>query len=353
MSIKRYGKSSSALLNQKKSFFKDNEVHLAKQQKVARVYIKQPQRNNCKNCNNVLQEATDFVKDGIGYIICERCDHLNGRHEDTTEFCKTLYTKAKGKEYAHNYNSIDKESYEYRTTSIYLPKAEFLITSLKTCDENPYELNFLDFGSGSGYFVSALKKMGLKNVKGTEVSIHQTSFGNEMIGEELLHTHNIDETLETIRNSSSEVLSMIGVLEHVQNPREVLNEIRNNKKINYLYISVPTFSLSVFLEQTAPDIFHRQLHGGHTHLYTKKSLEFLAAEFGFNIMAEWWFGADIVDLFRQVTITLEKTDASTKTKDKFNKEFIPIIDALQLELDKKQFSSEVHMLFKKNMDNVN
>ena len=35
------------------------------------------------------------------------------------------------------------------------------------------------------------------------------------------------------------------------------------------------FSLSVFLEILSPEVFHRVLHGGHTHLYTEESIDFL------------------------------------------------------------------------------
>ena len=48
------------------------------------------------------------------------------------------------------------------------------------------------------------------------------------------------------------------------------------KTTNYLFISVPTFSFSVFLENANQDIFPRQLSGGHTHLYTEESLNYLA-----------------------------------------------------------------------------
>ncbi|MCH2022912.1 MAG: class I SAM-dependent methyltransferase [Saprospiraceae bacterium] len=347
MSIKRYGKSSSALLNQKTSFFAENEKHLKNQRRIAEIYVKQPKRTNCKNCNKELGTVTDLVKDGVDYIVCDYCEHLNGIYEDTSDFCNAMYTNDSGEEYAANYQSADVDSYNYRTSSIYLPKANFLYTSLQSNKLKPNNLEYLDFGAGSGYFVAALKKAGLQNVNGTEVSEHQVNFGNAMIGENVLRTHNIEDTNKTIRESTAQVISMIGVLEHVQKPREVLEEIKKNDHIKYLYISVPTFSLSVYLEQLSPDVFHRQLHGGHTHLYTEKSLQHLSKEFGFEIMAEWWFGADAVDLFRHVAVTLEKTNASTKLQNKWKKDFIPIIDAVQIEIDKKHYSSEVHMLFKK------
>ena len=97
----------------------------------------------------------------------------------------------------------------------------------------------------------------------------------------------------------------------------------------------------------SPDIFHRHLSGAHTHLYTDKSLNYLADEFGLRIIGEWWFGSDIVDLFRHLKVTMSKSNTSEKTSNMFSENFIPLIDSLQLELDKKRSSSEVHILFQK------
>lgn len=270
ISTKRYGKSSSSLLNQKISFFEENEQYVKKQRKVALIYKKQPKRTNCKNCNNkIASSSVDFIKDGIGYVICNCCSHLNGIYEDSDKFCKAVYTTDSGKDYAENYKSEDIDSYNYRVASIYFPKAEFLHTSLLNNNINPFDLKYFDFGAGSGYFIAALKKIGLKNVSGTDISKFQVNFGNAMLGENALNIHNIKDTAIMLRETESQVISMIGVLEHLQHPREVLRELKHNNNVKFLYISVPIFSLSVYLEILSPEVFHRQLHGGHTHLYTR------------------------------------------------------------------------------------
>jgi len=347
MTKKRFGKSSASLLNQKKSFFSENKHHVKKQRKIAQLYKKQPKRICCVNCNKKLRLIPDFVKDSIGYIICENCHHLNGEYEKTDELCDALYAENSGEEYAENYHSKDVEAYNYRTASIYIPKAEFLHTSLKEKNINPHDLDYFDFGAGSGYFVSALKKIGLKNLTGTDVSKYQVEFGNAMIGENILSTHTVEETTSIIRNISSKVVSMVDVLEHLKSPRDVLLELKNNKHVDFLFVSVPTFSLSVYLEMISPDVFHRQLDGDHTHLFTKKSLSYLFKDFSFDILAEWWFGTDIVDLFRHISVLMEKIQCSKKLMDLWKKDFIPIIDGMQLEIDKNQFSSQVHMILKR------
>jgi len=348
MKIKQYGKPSGSLIKQKQSFFKDNNKHIKAQIKISDIYTKQPIRKNCKNCNKKLKDEFDFIKDNIKYKICEVCTHLNGAYEDTDEFCNAIYAGDEGKDYAQNYKEVDIEDFEYRLSSIYIPKAEFLYTSLKNDNVNPHDMKYLDFGSGSGYFIGALNKIGLKNISGTEVSKYQVDFGNKMIGSDYLSVHKLSDTNNFLQEVDADVISLIGVLEHLQDPHSAIQHIKKNSRIKYLYISVPLFSLSVFIEMLSTDIYQRHLHGGHTHLYTKKSLEYLAKEFNFDILSEWWFGTDIVDLYRHIFVDIENKKCSDVLIDSFKEMFFPLIDSMQLELDKKHASSEVHLLLKKN-----
>jgi len=345
--FKQYGKTSASLIVQKKSFFKDNKSHIKKQKKIADVYIKQPLRIACKNCGTLLGSEVDFIKDDIGYKICKLCTHLNGAYDDTDEFCNEVYAESDGQEeYAKNYVAGNINDFNYRVSSIYIPKAEFLYTALVNKHENPHELSYLDFGAGAGFFVDALRKVGLKNVSGSEVSKCQVEYGNKMMGVNILSEHEMDDTKNLLAETDADIVSLIGVLEHLQNPRMALESIRSNSRIKYIYISVPIFSLTVFLEMISPNVYHRQLHGGHTHLYTEKSLRYLAEEFGFDIVSEWWFGADVVDLYRHIYVHMEENKFSKNLMNTFTEMIVPVIDATQLEIDKKHVSSEVHMLLK-------
>lgn len=350
MKIEQYGKTSASLIMQKQSFFDENEKHVNKQRDIAKIYTKQPLRTKCKNCSKPLNLKFDFTKDGIEYKICNSCSHLNGAYEDTDEFCEMVYTGDDGKAYAQNYEVESIEDYNRRVSSIYLPKAEFLYTSIINDGIRPNDLKYLDFGTGSGYFIAALKKIGLTNIFGSEVSKCQVDFGNRMIGANALSVHEISNTNGVLENADANVLSMIGVLEHLQNPREVLDAIKNNANISYLYISVPLFSLSVYLEMAFPNVFHRQLHGGHTHLYTEESLHNMCDEFGFDIVSQWWFGTDVVDLYRNLYVTMENTQVSSELINTFKEMMLPVMDSMQLELDKKHCSSEVHLLLKKKQE---
>lgn len=344
--LKQFGKPSFALLMQKNSFFEENELHVKKQREIAKLYTAQLLRKDCKNCGKELNVEPDFVKDSIPYKVCQTCTHLNGAHEDTREFCEKVYQQ-EDTSYAQNYSIETTEDYEYRTASIYFPKAEFLYTCLKKENVNPHKLSYFDYGAGSGYFVAALTKLGLGKVTGSDVSEAQVKMANNMIAPPRLTRHDIDDGHQELEKTKSDVVSMIGVLEHLQTPREALVKINSNPNIKYVFLSLPTFSLSVYLEMLDDNVFHRQLHGGHTHLYTEKSIDYMCKEFGFEVIGQWWFGTDMVDLYRQIYVKLECANASESIKNDFKTRLAKFLDQSQLELDKVNESSEVHILLRK------
>jgi|SaaInlStandDraft_6_1057023.scaffolds.fasta_scaffold31311_2 2-polyprenyl-3-methyl-5-hydroxy-6-metoxy-1,4-benzoquinol methylase len=349
--IVKYGKSSQALIAIKEDFFKNNDEMLSKGKTINKFYSQQSVRSKCKNCDYDLKEVS-FSKLNVNYTICKNCGHLNGMHEDTDLFCKKIYTDNKGIDYSEVYDSKGVNEYNRRVRDVYIPKAQFLFDSLIEFDDMPQKLKYADFGAGSGYFVSALRQIGLDDVIGYEPSEQQVLHGNKLIGKDLLQQTSLEDTIVKIKAIDSDVLSMIGVLEHVQNPREILTAISQNKNIKYLYISVPLFSVTVFFEMIFPNIMNRQLSGAHTHLYTESSLKYMAKEFDLDIVASWWFGTDMVDLFRSVAVSLEKNSGTNKMETAWKELFSPMIDPLQLSLDKKHMSSEVHMIFKVNSNYV-
>lgn len=115
-----------------------------------------------------------------------------------------------------------------------------------------------------------------------------------------------------------------------------------------MFVSLPLFSFSVFFELVNQDRFNRQLSEGHTHLYSKESIDYFCKELGFNILGEWYFGTDIVDLFRFNYIKMKQLNVSDSAIVYFRQQIIPIIDQLQSTMDKTKFCSEVHLLIKTN-----
>ncbi len=339
----RFGKSSEALLQHKQAFFAENQSLLAEGLRISEIYTAQPRRKVCKVCLSEIGPVV-FTKQGIDYHICENCGHLNGSHEDTDDFCAALYTEDSGKNYAKNYSAADREAYHRRVEDIYLAKVEFLRDGLTGSGAEPNALRFSDFGAGSGYFVAAMRRLGWREAVGYEVSGTQVELANEMIGDEAVLRHKLDETMGLARETEADVISMIGVLEHLQKPREVLAAIQANENVRFLYISVPLFSPCVYFELIFPQVFQRQLTAGHTHLFTNSSLDWICSEFGMTRVAEWWFGTDMVDLLRSVSVELARQGDGDGMGERWLETFGPAIDDLQIALDRRKLSSEVHML---------
>lgn len=147
-----------------------------------------------------------------------------------------------------------------------------------------------------------------------------------------------------MRGTDRQVLVAIGVLEHVYNMREIFSSIKQNLNIEYLYFSVPLFSLSVFFEMMFSDVYNRQLGGSHTHLFTFESINNMNKEFNFEIVGQWFFGMEIADLYRFMQVRLQHDN--TQVLDIFQEKFSKSIDSLQKVVDEAEFASEVHMVVK-------
>ncbi|WP_425403013.1 class I SAM-dependent methyltransferase [Hwanghaeella sp.] len=341
----KFGKSAGALLSQKADFFSDNDRLQAELSKIGAVYKQQPLRKTCKCCDAPLSGAS-FTKQEIAYTICDRCGHLSGAHEDTDAFCAAVYTAAGGADYAKTYTAQDREAYRSRVSGIYAPKAEFLGEALTEQGEDPASLRYADFGAGSGYFVAAMRDAGWTSSTGYEVSSVQTNLANQMIAPGAVVQHELDDTVSMAGEIEADVVSMIGVLEHVQHPRDILAALKRNPNVRYFFISIPLLSTSVVLESIFPKVFQRQLSAGHTHLFTEKSIDWVCREFGLERAAEWWFGTDMVDLFRSVLVELERNSETRDLSPMWRETIVPMIDDMQMLLDRRKLSSEVHMLLR-------
>lgn len=62
-------------------------------------------------------------------------------------------------------------------------------------------------------------------------------------------------------------------------------------------------------------------------------------------VGEWWFGADMMDLFRHLAVGLGAKDQD-EAAEAMRKMYLPMMDDLQGVLDKSRMASEVHMVFK-------
>jgi len=160
-----------------------------------------------------------------------------------------------------------------------------------------------------------------------------------------LNAELIEKLIQEVKKTNFSCISMIGVLEHMVDMSTIMNVIKKNKRIKYLYILVPMSSFICIVENLFPYVFNRHLGGGHTHLFSENSLKIFMSKYGFVEHSSWWFGTDIHDLYRSIVIENNKK----KFKPLNNIAYLikDVIDNMQFQLDKNKLSSEVHMLLKR------
>lgn len=318
----------------KQNFYFNNKQNLNSILKINNIYKKQKKRKKCQNCEKKLNRK-DFTSFGIDYIICKNCTHLNGKNENSKKFAYELYSGEKSKLYSINYS----KDFKNRVKNIYRPKVKFLKKAI-----NKKNFTLTDIGSGAGHFIKALE---LENVKsyGYETSKHLVKISKKFTKKNKISLIEFSKIYEIIENCDSTCISLIGVLEHLSDPNFAIKCFKKSKS-KFLYISVPLFSFSTFLEHANPSIYPRQLGGSHTHLYTKKSLTFLLKKFNLSLVGEWWFGTDFADLHRVLLNNFSKKN-SVFFKKHFNFFFSDYINKFQEVLDKNKICSEVHLIVKK------
>ena len=330
--IIKFSKSYKNLIKIKSDFYVNNKNNLKNVTRINNIYKKQPLRKYCKNCGS--KKIKSFIINfQIPYKLCSSCGHLNGAYQDTNIFAKKLYDDSDGKNYSKNYLN----DFNLRVKNIYIPKVEFLKKAIKE------RIKLIDLGCGAGHFVKALELKRISAI-GYDTSEVLCKLGSKKLKKNKISSIEFNKIYEIIKkDNDANTLSMIGVLEHLTEPHKIMNSFIKSK-IKYLYISVPLFSLSTFIENSFPNVFPRQLSAGHTHLYTEKSLNYLAKKYNLKIIGEYWFGTDIPDLMRSLMSTGNILNNRIYLKE-LNNNFSKFIDELQSILDKNKICSEVHMIF--------
>jgi len=330
----KYSKNYNEIFNIKKNFYNENKKNYSGIIKINKKYIKEPKRTKCKICLTKLPEKI-FYQHLVSYTLCDKCGHFNGLNEDSKKFTEWLYDEDDGKNYSGNYL----KNYKTRVNKIYLAKVDFLKSTIKE------KINIVDFGCGAGHFLKALE---LKKINGIGLETNNTliKLGNKILKKNKIlknEKKNIEKFFFDDKNYN--VLSMIAVLEHLSDPHEIIKLfIKSNMK--YLYLSVPLFSLSVFIENSFKEIFPRHLGGGHTHLFTNNSIDYLKKKYNLKSVGEWWFGADFPDMYRSILNTSSNSNNKKYSKE-LNNYFFSVINELQNVLDRKKICSEVHLILKK------
>jgi hypothetical protein len=342
--LERFGKSIEGVVPFKKDFFESNDKHLQRVLEVALEYSRQPLRQNCKNCGSKFTGINRFKKHGVSYAFCADCGHCCGDWEETPEFLRYLYSDDQGERYAKGYSADDAKAYWARVKAIYQPKISFLTEVLQANNVDALRLKCIDIGAGSGYLIGALRDAGYREPQGYDVSLSQATMADTILGGKPIICHAVDEEVMILGTAQADLVTMIGFIEHAASPLNILDTVVRNLNIKYLFMTFPLFSPTVFFENAFMSVFPRHLGGAHTHLYTANSMDWLERRFGLKPLGKWWFGTDILDLYRSIAVSLPSNSAS-ELNEKLSDTFYPHIDQLQLTLDTARKCSSVHVVY--------
>jgi hypothetical protein len=348
----KYGKSSDGILSYQDYLINSIDDHICNEKKYEILYSQSKERANCIVCNTEIN-CVDFTRNSIKFSFCTTCGHLNGHNVLEDSLASETYTEqsTKGIKYDKYYIQA-KEDFESAVKNIYEPKAQFLLDSLRKYfnHEDFLNLNILDFGTGSGHMVRALENVGFTNSQGVDPMKSTIDFGKEIMQINNLTRIAASDSVKYLSNTKDQIVSMICTLPHVANPNEVLNAMKQNSNIEFTYQKLPMFSLGSMFDISHPEINSRVISGTHTHIYTDDSLRYLENEYQLERISEWRFGSDMMDLYRNLEISIQRGKFSKKLSQKLAVSLTPIIDELQIILDKHNFASEIHVLWKFNRE---
>lgn len=153
-------------------------------------------------------------------------------------------------------------------------------------------LNVLDVGCGNGYFLRCCKDQGMR-VQGLEINEAAARYARTELGISVLATlHPYDKALET---TSFDVITLWGVIEHLDDPGNVVASVRNLLKDGGIFvIQTPTEDALVRrMTHAWNKIMHKKSfvgsmyinqRGAHIQCFSRQSIREFLSRRGFRVL---------------------------------------------------------------------
>ena len=254
---------------------------------------------------NLLQSDKIYTSK---WSICKNCVHIFLNPCFDTNIENRLY---KNESIYRKYSIGNRSDLEYAKTVDYtieknIPHKFHSNLIRKILDStNTKVKNVLDFGSGFGAAMKSFEILGL-NYFGFETDSWCNDFAKK------LKRNKITSNLNELKKSSFDLVYTYQVFEHIKNPENALNLIKELLRENgYLFINVPTIEYSLINFKNLNSKGIKCLNWGHYHSYNKSSLINLLGRFNFEIKKIWVSHGDInvvaINLNNQRKLKLNKT----------------------------------------------
>lgn len=213
-----------------------------------------------------------FVKNGYTFVRCENCELIFTNPQVNPDLLNELYCKSKANDLWVEIQESDKErswKKEY-----YLDCLRLLKKTVKK--DNP---KLLDIGCSTGYFLELIKEYepkwegsGLEpNRRAYEYAIRKGLDVKNLFLNQINHEQKYD------------IFTMFGVLEHLPNPRNILEDIKNHSADESFILAIVPNAYSLyhmFLQEKSLSFDGRN----HLLYFSEKTLRKLFEDKGFNVL---------------------------------------------------------------------
>lgn len=254
----------------RKLFFEtlDQEINSIINPKTGKVFKKYVKNINCPICKNDGKEDYLFSKNGFDFVRCINCELIYTNPQPKVNLLEKIY---KNSESANIWIKLQGSKKEISwKKEYYLDNIRFIKNYLKNDS-----LKLLDLGCNNGLFLEYVNE----NTEWDSLGIDLNKKAIQIARNKGLNVRN--GNFSEI-NENFDLITMFGVLEHIPNPLDLLNEIikkQIEKKSWYISIIVPNiFSLFHFLlKEKSPSIDGRE----HIIYFSMNSLIFFLRKLGF------------------------------------------------------------------------
>ncbi|MFC2170838.1 class I SAM-dependent methyltransferase [Calditrichota bacterium] len=339
----KYSKPSADVIREISLEIDKAEQTRENQNRAVQWLLTAPFRDSCILCGcTISPEVPVYLHRSLDFFFCEECGHFQSFRLPPPGYPMN----GNGNEFNNVYPELDQADFVSRRDRIYTPKLEWVLNAaVETGFDRDALLKkkWVELGCGGGYFLDACVHAGVKDVTGIEANEElairakkQTPLAQVIHSNLPLH--------DSIRQNPAEVYTSFFVFEHVEQVEELYMSFAEKPAGTLLVYAVPVFGFSALVDNLVEYHPARMLDGAvHTQLYTEESINYSLDKAGFDLLAQWVFGADGIALAELLTLEMKKKMPG----EQFNKlsgKLLEIIDPIQSAIDRNMFADQRHIL---------
>jgi 2-polyprenyl-3-methyl-5-hydroxy-6-metoxy-1,4-benzoquinol methylase len=330
----RYGKASADVIPEFLDRLRQDAALLELQKGKAACHRSGVPRPHCLLCRRSFEGAQDRLHRDIPYRVCGHCDHWQTRFEPSAD-----------EAFEQIYPDLSPEAFDSRVARVYQPKLEWILNQadlLGLSAEALLSKAWIELGSGSGYFLKALRDGGARNVLGLERNPALCRQAKAHVHE--LQQHFVQPLHHALQINRADVWVAFFVIEHVADPAAFWEAVRALPERSVVVFSVPVVGFAVRMEGAFDHFFARILESVvHTQMYTHASLHYALQVAGLSPKASWTFGQDIQDLWRMLLVKA-RAEGVHADLPRLQEILFSLTDPLQAILDQHLLADSMHVL---------